>query len=662
MPDVQNKTRIIPRPVQNALAALAQLRAEDAAAAKDVEKLLPGYALQLQKDGKRFSTKQLLKAARGGAAFLKESRTKKEFIYTYPKVTRQPDVVQLHTPHYDGKTPEEQLSIAVAFGDLPRVKALIAEGVACNIDTLAGAARNGHLEVIKFLHQQLTSISDDELNLLLYYAAQINRLDIVKYLYPPGTVLKEDILHARTIRALADGKLDIAEYLIENNGGLVLKSAGLDIRLHRLIDGDLDIIRFLHRHEPAICAQIYNNEDEISGMIELGHMNIIHYLLQNGMKTESLPGKIRRNLQKLQAGLDAWKEIAKTAPPSGLHKTDPRLFKKEEFEFLSDILKKEGYGREDANKMAYNASVLFATKENIMRYLKRWTKEGSHQPLHDLIYMIELPKTGDINLNDWRDAVIKCGPSMAKLVKFGDKLPSPLRGKSNKSWSAHKTQAEVAKFAFKRAAEHPRLAALCFSASGDETAFEKALALVEKGAPAVKNIPDITIDGKDFDMDGAKFYRLAADDIRGLFLGEFTGCCQLIGNAGASCAEHGYASEDGGFYVIEKRGKIVGQTWAWRGENDEMCFDSLETLGSGDAAEVTDTQWEKILHLLAKELAQRDNHTVAQLNIGIGGKTPQSLQSAFENAASLAMPKNYTGYQDSKKQQAVVWKRKGATL
>lgn len=73
-----------------------------------------------------------------------------------------------------------------------------------------------------------------------------------------------------------------------------------------------------------------------------------------------------------------------------------------------------------------------------------------------------------------------------------------------------------------------------------------------------------TIPHVDLTVDGYRFHRLAKDDPRGLFLGEHTDCCQHPGGAGSTCAWHGVESDLGGFYVVERKGRIVAQSWAWR--------------------------------------------------------------------------------------------------
>lgn len=75
-----------------------------------------------------------------------------------------------------------------------------------------------------------------------------------------------------------------------------------------------------------------------------------------------------------------------------------------------------------------------------------------------------------------------------------------------------------------------------------------------------------------------KGYFLKRSDPRAMLLGHYTGCCQHIGNAhGASCAYYGQLAHNSGFFVVEKNGKIVAQSWCWV---DAMCrklvFDTIE--------------------------------------------------------------------------------------
>jgi hypothetical protein len=236
-------------------------------------------------------------------------------------------------------------------------------------------------------------------------------------------------------------------------------------------------------------------------------------------------------------------------------------------------------------------------------------------------------------------------------VKFADKLPEPLKSDDGRTWSMLKTRNAVAQFAYERANENLELAALCLEYAVDEYNFNKALELTKEPVPE-KNIPEVTVDGADFGMPGATFRRLEPGDVRGLFLGEITDCCQSIGGQGEQCARNGFTSEDSGFYVVENsRGKIVGETWAWRGRDGELVFDSLETLGRN----VTHKQWRKLAEEFAQALTEKPENDVTALHIGTGGATSRKLVRKFSAAASPAEPRDgYQAYRDSR-QQVVIW-------
>ena len=88
-------------------------------------------------------------------------------------------------------------------------------------------------------------------------------------------------------------------------------------------------------------------------------------------------------------------------------------------------------------------------------------------------------------------------------------------------------------------------------------------------------LPDVEIRKKDY-----VFRKLDDFDKRGPFLGLYTDCCQHLHNAGEPCAKAGWKQSESGFYVVEKNGEIVAQSWAWRGKKDELVFDSIEGLGN----------------------------------------------------------------------------------
>ncbi len=379
-------------------------------------------------------------------------------------------------------------------------------------------------------------------------------------------------------------------------------------------------------------------------------LEVVDFLVNRGLKLKKFAPFFHLRLSQVSRDVARWKVKVRCHPPNGLSDKDPSLFKPALFENVLKILGEEGYVGLTQRRYAYNIMALFQSEERILQYLEKWGR-GKESPLQETCYAIQLPTdTRRLHLADWGDAILKHGPQMAKLIKFCDKLPSPLKSDDGKTWSYSKTRSEVAQYAYTHAAEHPELAALCFEQAIDEASFDAALQLTRHPIK-IKNMPEITLHGERFDMAGATFKKLANDDVRGLFLGELTDCCQSIGGAGENCATHGFISANGGFYVLETaKGEIIGQSWAWRGDQGELCFDSLEALGS----RVSDDQWLKLVQAVAQELTVRSDHNVTALHVGLGGKTPLRLRDAFKNVT--ARPVDYSGYRDSKK-QVRVWQR-----
>ncbi len=563
----------------------------------------------------------MLKAGRAGtfddvsAPKPQQRKTYKDIVAALPKRESDEERLILYG--------EKQVIDAIRKGDLARLKELVAAGA--NI----------------YAHEDFA----------LIFAAVCGHLDVVHYLVKQGA----DV-HANNDKALMwaaqNGHLDVVRYLIEEQGADV--HADNDAALRWAAgNGHLHVVRYLVKQGANVHAD--NDAALIAAYIH-GDYHVARCLVvELGADINVMSKEEKREFKNFMRDYNTWKKAARAEPPDiELSVYDPSYFRPVAFAAVSEMIKQEGYSGKEAAVYAFPASGLFGTEDRVLQYLEKWGVAG-RQPLHDIIQMIKLPekKTPEMDLKAWGDAVLRCGPSMAKLVKFADRIPVPAKSADGKSWSMVKTREIASQFCYARAAEHPVLADLCFENDVEEKDFEVALALVKR-APAVKNIPDIAIKGEDFDLPGAAFRRLDKDDVRGLFLGELTDCCQSIGGAGAACAEHGFTSKDSGFYVVENaKGKVIGQTWAWRGEKDELVFDSLETLGGN----VSGQQWKKLTEVFAKAVAN-DPGDITAFNVGTGGATPESLAHAFQAASSPAAPRGHNGYRDSGN-QITLWSAAG---
>ena len=144
-------------------------------------------------------------------------------------------------------------------------------------------------------------------------------------------------------------------------------------------------------------------------------------------------------------------------------------------------------------------------------------------------------------------------------------------------------------------------------------------------------LPDINLQEGEY-----KLYKLNSNDIRGLFLGEYTNCCQHPRNVGRTCAFHGMYSPDSAFYVIEKNGKIVAQSWTWVNRFRQVVFDSIETVNSDLV----------VIYSLFRNLATSlINHYFGFTAVGLGSYNGAEIENV--KRVAFVKPNAYTGYSDA---------------
>jgi len=383
-------------------------------------------------------------------------------------------------------------------------------------------------------------------------------------------------------------------------------------------------------------------------------------LTQNEFRASSNPDGLAQidKIEQYKKNEKLWLKRTEKPAPIGLTALSPYYYQKIPFQQLVPLFEKEGYTGTSAHHYAYQTAGLFGSMDRVLNYLDKWG-EHSNQPLHNAIHNITLPQNGQFDKTAWADAILKHGPKMAKLVQYADKIPQPLKTADGKGWSYTKTFELSSQFVYKQAAEHPELSKICNGFNLSESAFIEALNLTKKfnalsnhpkKQKPNQNIPQINLKGEFFGKPGYTLKRLESGDIRSLYLGQYTGCCQWLGGYGTDCAKHGFTSSNGGFYAVTNdNNDIVAQAWAWRGRKGEIVFDSLETRGDTLNAQ----NWYQICEQLKDEFS--NNHKdITAFNVGTGGNTPVM---GFEHLKSgEATPKDYKDYRDSESQYQV-WKR-----
>jgi hypothetical protein len=596
-----------------------------------------------------------------------------------------------------GALNNEALTYAIASQQLGKLEFLLGLGVdlgAIDCLSLCASKKDYDMKVVKLLVEYGADpkLNDNE---ALFTAKRLKDYRLVKYLLKHGADAKArnsnaltgaDLKTAKLLiengadpsvkgnnalgRAVHDNDLPLAELLLKHGGdpnqggddrfGIDPKCSVLSDLIQIMREGKMDkaqgrvMLKLLLKHgaDPLL------NDGEalkraIYGVLIDESELMLTYCDDESLLSEPVSAAVQRMREWQSVDLGLLKKYPR------LIDFRPYIFDLASFETTYKILREhEGVGNwvGSAENYAYGAACLFKSEDQLLRYLKRWGEYGP-QPLHDIIQHINIPQQGEPDLKAWGDAVMAHGPKMARLVRFSDRLAQPMRDASGKGWSYHNTKAEVAKYRYKNGEKAPVLAQHCFDVSWSEEYFDKGLELIEEYSEkyaANDNkkggaIPEITIEGKSFDKEGYRFRRLADGDVKGLLLGEFTNCCQHLGNQGSSCAKHGFLSENGGFYVVEteKTAEIVAQSWAWRGDKGELVFDSLESL----SGHFNTQQWAALCTEFSVKLKEHAKAlSIPSFHIGTSGATPRDLAFTAEVPAN---PLDYKGYRDSDQQYLV---------
>lgn len=80
-----------------------------------------------------------------------------------------------------------------------------------------------------------------------------------------------------------------------------------------------------------------------------------------------------------------------------------------------------------------------------------------------------------------------------------------------------------------------------------------------------------------------KVFMLPHEDVRGIFLGHHTECCQHPEGVGSDAAWYGHENPNSGFVVLEDSGTIIAQGLVWEtNKPGVICFDNIEAKGTTD--------------------------------------------------------------------------------
>ncbi|OWZ20542.1 hypothetical protein PHMEG_0005024 [Phytophthora megakarya] len=162
---------------------------------------------------------------------------------------------------------EAAMNGAATHGHLDVVRWLHDNGLgSCTVDAMDFAAQNGHLETVKWLHaNRLEGCSTAAMD----GAASGGYLDIVKWLHEHRS---EGCTAAAMDKAARGGHLNVIKWLHENRteGCTVAAMDGAAAY------GELDTVKWLHRNRSEGCRELAMN-----GAAHEGHLHVLRWLFEN---------------------------------------------------------------------------------------------------------------------------------------------------------------------------------------------------------------------------------------------------------------------------------------------------------------------------------------------------------------------------------------------
>jgi hypothetical protein len=133
------------------------------------------------------------------------------------------------------------------------------------------------------------------------------------------------------------------------------------------------------------------------------------------------------------------------------------------------------------------------------------------------------------------------------------------------------------------------------------------------------------------------------DDPRGLFVGEYTNCCQHPGGNADSSAWYGQENPQSGFFIVENANKeIIAQSWAIATDGGGLLFDNVEAKGLGPKQDAVMSIYKQAADSL---LSKFNAVTLGTANSDLKLDT---LPDAGDLKQSL--PTNFSGYTDAGQQ------------
>ncbi len=220
------------------------------------------------------------------------------------------------------------------------------------------------------------------------------------------------------------------------------------------------------------------------------------------------------------------------------------LLEQEEFKAMPEINRSYQVGI-----CSYKLIALFCSVNRALQFVENFSKPETKSPIHDLC-LFNLPQVDEKLGTHWAELALSYGPALTKYLQIAPGIDALLKESPRR---LEEVELAAKKLTYNRGNENLEMAQLFSKYNIPEGAFNRILKQHHKKGE--DNIPDVFIDGKDFDESRFYMKKLSANDYTGYVLGAMTACCQSVGSAGEVCACYGMRSPNAGFYVIYKRTK-----------------------------------------------------------------------------------------------------------
>ncbi|MFA6303119.1 MAG: hypothetical protein WC627_08320 [Legionella sp.] len=289
-------------------------------------------------------------------------------------------------------------------------------------------------------------------------------------------------------------------------------------------------------------------------------------------------------------------------------------------------------------KFAKKLNKFFENPEDVFAYLTKFVQINNKQAIHDLC-TFEIPKLKNTwNKRFWIQLILKYGPAITKYLTLAPHIETLIRENSGPDVNIDLEYIYylLENHQYRGAELHKELASLCIRHLRLQEEFDECLKLVLPGLKKYDFLPEITISLAQIDKRLAKytFQKLPITDLRGLFLGEYTLCCQSMNKHGEYCAVHGMTSPLSGFYVVCDNDIIIAESWVWIGNNGQVVFDSWEFINKSQAY-----MCKPIITKAAQAFIEAG---FSRVLIGTGGHTPDMGLAKVTDPVPFMNPKGYS--------------------